>query len=332
MQRVMELVARVAPTDANVLVLGENGTGKGVIAQQLHAQSLRAARTLVKVNMGAIAESVFESEMFGHVRGAYTDAKSERIGRFELADGGTLFLDEVGNVPPSQQPKLLRVLEDGEFERLGSSRTQTTDVRLVSATNADLAIEVEAGRFRKDLLYRLNTLEIRLPPLPARALPERDLVANDAQCPRVVPRLLDEIAGPAMQRIHHQRHVAPRRHHDDRQVRHVLAQLVQQRQPLFARRGVAGVVEVDQRATEIALARGVQRRGRAARTDAGDTLGFQQQAQGLAHVGLVVGKQHGGIRFARHVVPFTGYSACLGQAYRLQPCRAEVQLGEQLPP
>ncbi|CAM5379371.1 Anaerobic nitric oxide reductase transcription regulator NorR [Rhodanobacter lindaniclasticus] len=110
-----------------MLVLGENGTGKGVIAQQLHAQSLRAAKPLVKVNMGAIAENVFESEMFGHVRGAYTDAKSERIGRFELADGGTLFLDEVGNVPISQQPKLLRVLEDGEFERLGSSRTQSAE-------------------------------------------------------------------------------------------------------------------------------------------------------------------------------------------------------------
>ncbi|NMW25355.1 sigma-54-dependent Fis family transcriptional regulator, partial [Rhodanobacter denitrificans] len=169
MRRVMELVARVAPSDANVLVLGENGTGKGVIAQQLHAQSRRAAKALVKVNMGGIAENVFESEMFGHVRGAYTDAKSERIGRFELADGGTLFLDEVGNVPPPQQPKLLRVLEDGEFERLGSSRTQNTDVRLVSATNADLAVEVEAGRFRKDLLYRLNTLEIRLPPLRERS-------------------------------------------------------------------------------------------------------------------------------------------------------------------
>jgi DNA-binding NtrC family response regulator len=169
MRRVLELVARVAPSDANVLVLGENGTGKGVIAQQLHAQSRRAARALVKVNMGAIAENVFESEMFGHVRGAYTDAKSERIGRFELADGGTLFLDEVGNVPSSQQPKLLRVLEDGEFERLGSSRTQSTDVRLVSATNADLAVEVAQGRFRKDLLYRLNTLEIRLPPLRERS-------------------------------------------------------------------------------------------------------------------------------------------------------------------
>ena len=169
MRQVLALVARIAPSDANVLVLGENGTGKGVIARQLHAQSRRAAKTLVKVNMGGIAENVFESEMFGHVRGAYTDAKSERIGRFELADGGTLFLDEVGNVPPSQQPKLLRVLEDGEFERLGSSRTQSVDVRLVSATNADLGADVAAGRFRKDLLYRLNTLEVRLPALRERA-------------------------------------------------------------------------------------------------------------------------------------------------------------------
>jgi transcriptional regulator with GAF, ATPase, and Fis domain len=162
------LVERVAPSDANVLVLGENGTGKGVIAARIHALSSRVERSLVKVNMGGIAGSVFESEMFGHVRGAFTDAKSERIGRFELADGGTLFLDEVGNVPMSQQPKLLRVLEDGEFERLGSSRTQSVDARLVSATNADLAAEVAAGRFRKDLLYRLNTLEVHLPPLRER--------------------------------------------------------------------------------------------------------------------------------------------------------------------
>jgi DNA-binding NtrC family response regulator len=168
MQQVMAMVARIAPSDATVLVLGENGTGKGMIAQQLHDLSARAAQPFIKINMGGIAETVFESEMFGHVRGAYTDAKSERIGRFELADGGTLFLDEVGNVPTSQQPKLLRVLEDGEFERLGSSRTRHADVRLVSATNADLAAEVSAGRFRRDLLFRLNTLEIRLPPLRER--------------------------------------------------------------------------------------------------------------------------------------------------------------------
>ncbi|HET8898510.1 MAG TPA: sigma-54 dependent transcriptional regulator [Rhodanobacteraceae bacterium] len=168
MRRVLALVDRVAGSDANILVLGENGTGKGVIAERIHAHSPRAARSLVKVNMGGLNENVFESEMFGHVRGAYTDAKGERIGRFELADGGTLFFDEVGNVPATQQPKLLRVLEDGEFERLGSSRTQKVDVRLVSATNADLAAEVAGGRFRKDLLYRLNTLEVRLPPLRER--------------------------------------------------------------------------------------------------------------------------------------------------------------------
>lgn len=168
MQRVMALIERIAPSDANVLLLGENGTGKGAVAQLLHQRSARAKRTLVKVNMGGISETVFESEMFGHARGAYTDAKAERIGRFELADGGTLFLDEVGNLPLAQQPKLLRVLEEGEFERLGSSRTQSTDVRLISATNADLVTEVEQGRFRRDLLYRLNTLEIHLPPLRER--------------------------------------------------------------------------------------------------------------------------------------------------------------------
>ncbi len=168
MRALLEQVRRVAPTDANVLVLGENGTGKGVIARLLHMNSARAEQPLVKVNMGGIAETVFESEMFGHVRGAYTDAKGDRIGRFELADGGTLFLDEIGNIPVSQQPKLLRVLEDGELERLGSSRTVKLDVRLISATNADLEAEVAAGRFRKDLMYRLNTVSLVVPPLRER--------------------------------------------------------------------------------------------------------------------------------------------------------------------
>ncbi len=168
MRVLMDQLDRVAPTDANVLVLGENGTGKGVIARWLHAKSRRADRPLVKVNMGGISETVFESEMFGHVRGAFTDAKVDRLGRFELADGGTLFLDEIGNIPLSQQPKLLRVLEDGELERLGSSRTMTIDVRLISATNADVETEVAAGRFRKDLLYRLNTVVLHLPPLRER--------------------------------------------------------------------------------------------------------------------------------------------------------------------
>jgi len=168
MQRVISFVGRIAPSDANVLILGENGTGKGLLAQHIHDHSLRRDRSLVKVNMGGIPETVFESEMFGHMRGAFTDAKSERIGRFELAHGGTLFMDEVGNVPAAQQPKLLRVLEDGEFERLGSSRTQHVDVRLISATNANLNEDVAEGRFRRDLLYRLNTLEIMIPPLRDR--------------------------------------------------------------------------------------------------------------------------------------------------------------------
>jgi DNA-binding NtrC family response regulator len=168
MRPVMEMLRRVAPSDANVLILGENGTGKGVLARHLHRLSRRADKSLIKVNMGGIAESVFESEMFGHVKGAFTDAKGDRIGRFELADGGTLFLDEIANIPISQQPKLLRVLEDGELERLGSSRTLKIDVRLVSATNADLGADVARGAFRKDLLFRLNTVEIRLPPLRER--------------------------------------------------------------------------------------------------------------------------------------------------------------------
>lgn len=168
MQPVLEIIQRVAPTDANVLLLGENGTGKGIVASEIHRLSLRGEQGLIKVNMGGIADSVFESEMFGHTKGAFTDARADRIGRFELADGGTLFLDEVANIPASQQPKLLRVLEEGEFERLGSSRSLKVDVRLLSATNADLDSEVGAGRFRKDLLFRLNTVEVRLPPLRDR--------------------------------------------------------------------------------------------------------------------------------------------------------------------
>jgi DNA-binding NtrC family response regulator len=168
MQPVLQLIARVGPADANVLVTGENGTGKGVVAQALHAASPRSSRPMVTVNAGGLSEGVFESELFGHVKGAYTDAKSDRVGRFELADGGTLFLDEIANVAPAQQVKLLRVLETGEFERVGSSRTRKVNVRVVSATNADPFEEVAAGRFRQDLLFRLNTVEIRLPPLRER--------------------------------------------------------------------------------------------------------------------------------------------------------------------
>jgi DNA-binding NtrC family response regulator len=168
MKPVVEIIRRVAPSDANVLIRGENGTGKGVVARAIHAASKRASKPLVSVNAGGLAESVFESELFGHVRGAFTDAKSDRVGRFELADSGTLFLDEIANVPPAQQAKLLRVVESGEFERVGSSQTRRVDVRLISATNAALEDEVQGGRFRQDLLFRINTVEIRLPPLRER--------------------------------------------------------------------------------------------------------------------------------------------------------------------
>jgi DNA-binding NtrC family response regulator len=168
MRQVAELIERVGPSDANVLISGENGTGKGVVARLLHAASPRAARPLVTVDMGALSDGLIESELFGHVRGAFTDARADREGRFELADGGTLFLDEIGNLPLPQQSKLLRVLETGEFERVGASKTRRADVRVLAATNADLEKECAAGRFRPDLRYRLNTIEIHLPPLRER--------------------------------------------------------------------------------------------------------------------------------------------------------------------
>ncbi|HEX7237408.1 MAG TPA: sigma-54 dependent transcriptional regulator, partial [Gammaproteobacteria bacterium] len=168
MQPVLETIERVAPTDANVLITGESGCGKGLVARLIHEGSPRRERSLITVNIGSLAETVFESEMFGHVKGAFTDAKNDRVGRFELADGGTLFLDEIANIPVAQQGRLLRVLEDGQFERLGSSRTQRADVRVLAATNADIDAEITAGRFRSDLLYRLNTIHIHLPPLRER--------------------------------------------------------------------------------------------------------------------------------------------------------------------
>jgi DNA-binding NtrC family response regulator len=168
MQPVLRLISSVGPSDANVLITGEHGSGKEVVARTLHALSLRASRPLVAVNTGGLPEGVFESELFGHVKGAFTDAKTDRIGRFELAHGGTLFLDEIANIPLSQQAKLLRVLESGEMERVGSSQTRRVDVRIISATNADLNQEVTLGRFRQDLLFRLNTIEIQIPPLRER--------------------------------------------------------------------------------------------------------------------------------------------------------------------
>jgi DNA-binding NtrC family response regulator len=168
MQSVLELISRVGPSDANVLITGEPGAGKEVVARMLHAISGRSNKPMVTVNAGGLAEGVFESELFGHVKGAFTDAKMDRVGRFELADTGTLFLDEIANVPLNLQAKLLRVLEIGEMERVGSSKTKRVDARVISATNANLADEVQNMRFRQDLLFRLNTIEIHLPPLRER--------------------------------------------------------------------------------------------------------------------------------------------------------------------
>jgi DNA-binding NtrC family response regulator len=168
MRPVLDVISRVGPSDANVLITGENGTGKGLVAQTLQSVSLRSTRPLVTVNTGGLAEGVFESELFGHVKGAFTDAKADRVGRFEMADGGTLFLDEIANISQGLQSKLLRTLETGEFERVGSSKTRRVDVRVFSATNADLNAAVAEERFRQDLLFRLNTIEIRLPPLRDR--------------------------------------------------------------------------------------------------------------------------------------------------------------------
>jgi len=168
MQPVLQTIARIGPSDANVLITGEHGTGKEVVAQTLHALSHRSNMPMVAVNTGALSEGVFESELFGHVKGAFTDARTDRIGRFELADNGTIFLDEIGNIPYRQQAKLLRVLETGEVERVGSSRAKHVNVRVVSATNTDLQAAIAAGQFREDLLFRLNTVEIHLPALRER--------------------------------------------------------------------------------------------------------------------------------------------------------------------
>jgi DNA-binding NtrC family response regulator len=168
MQPVLRLMERVAPSDAHVLITGEHGTGKEVVARWLHAASPRATRPFVAVNAGGVSDGVFESELFGHVKGAFTDARADRAGCFELAEGGTLFLDEIGNMPLNQQAKLLRVLQAGEYHPVGSSRTRRADVRFLAATNIDVKKQVAEGRFREDLLYRVNTVEIHLPPLRDR--------------------------------------------------------------------------------------------------------------------------------------------------------------------
>jgi len=168
MRPVVEMVSRVAPSDANVLITGENGTGKSLVARAIHAVSPRASHAMITVNMGGLSETLFESELFGHVKGAFTDAKTDRTGRFELADESTLFMDEIANIPLAQQAKLLRVIETGDFERVGSSKTLHANVRIISATNSNLENEVTTGRFRQDLLFRLNTIQIVLPPLRDR--------------------------------------------------------------------------------------------------------------------------------------------------------------------
>lgn len=168
MKPVLQLMERVGPSDANVLITGEHGTGKELVAQWLQASSPRAQRPFIPVNMGGLSEGIFESELFGHVKGSFTDAKMDRVGRFELADGGTIFLDEIGTVPLALQSKLLRVLQTGDVERVGSSKARHVDVRVISATNARLHEEVAAGRFREDLLFRINTIEIHLPALRER--------------------------------------------------------------------------------------------------------------------------------------------------------------------
>jgi DNA-binding NtrC family response regulator len=168
MKQVLSVAEQVAKSDINILITGDNGTGKSLLAEYIHASSSRHDQSMINVNMGAITESLFESEMFGHVKGAFTDAKSNRIGRFELADKGSLFLDEIGNIPLSQQAKLLRVLESQQFEKVGASKTQRTDARVIAATNANIEQLVRDGEFRQDLLYRLNTVEIVLPSLKQR--------------------------------------------------------------------------------------------------------------------------------------------------------------------
>ncbi|WP_462163310.1 sigma-54-dependent transcriptional regulator [Pseudoalteromonas xiamenensis] len=194
MQTLLQQLAPLANSDLNILITGENGTGKSLLAEYIHHLSPRNHARFVSINMGAITDTLFESEMFGHTKGAYTDAKEQRVGRFELANGGTLFMDEVGNIPLSQQGKLLRVLESKQFEKVGSSKTQIADVRIVSATNADLDIMVNNKTFRQDLYYRLNTFVVTLPPLRTRKediipLAEQQLRLAATRQRKPVPRL-----------------------------------------------------------------------------------------------------------------------------------------------
>jgi PAS domain S-box-containing protein len=202
LKKVLAQIEMVAPTHANVLILGESGTGKELVARAIHERSPRKAAALVRVNCASVPRELFESEFFGHVRGAFTGAVKDRVGRFELAHGGTLFLDEIGEVPPELQSKLLRVLQEGQFEKVGEDRTRTVDARIIAATNRDLAAEVKTGRFREDLYYRLSVFPIELPPLRDRVedIPvlAQHFVAQSARklgatVPRLTPANLKEL-------------------------------------------------------------------------------------------------------------------------------------------
>jgi len=202
MRELLETIRRVAPTDAGVLIQGENGTGKELIARALHAEGPRRNRPLVTVNCAAIPETLFESELFGHARGAFTGATEARRGKFQLADGGTLFLDEIGEVPLPLQPKMLRALESGEVERVGGRGTERVDARVIAATNRDLEAEVAAGRFRSDLYYRLLVVPIKVPPLRERSEDVPDLARhfletacrrNHARPKQLAPEALDRL-------------------------------------------------------------------------------------------------------------------------------------------
>jgi transcriptional regulator with GAF, ATPase, and Fis domain len=194
LHKVLRQVQLVAPTDASVLITGESGTGKELVARAIHDGSARKGRALIKVNCSAVPDSVFESELFGHVKGAFTGAHRDRPGRFELADGGTLFLDEIGEVPIAMQTKLLRVLQEKEFERVGDTRTRKVDVRIIAATNRDLKGEVDAGRFRQDLFYRLGVFPLEIPPLRERRedippLVEHFVTQSARRLNRPIPRV-----------------------------------------------------------------------------------------------------------------------------------------------
>ncbi|KID56911.1 chemotaxis protein CheY [Pseudoalteromonas luteoviolacea] len=202
----LEKAKRIAKTDANILITGENGTGKSLLAQYIHQNSQRSALEMVSVNMAAIPDNLFESELFGHKKGAFTDAKAHRVGRFTLANGSSLFLDEIGCLPTSLQAKLLRVLESGEYEEVGCSKSKRSNARVISATNADLDRLINEGRFRKDLLFRLNTLVIELPPLRSRldelqAFSERFL-ANHTKKYGLTARTLSEQAYDKLKGYH----------------------------------------------------------------------------------------------------------------------------------